>query len=245
MAVDVMEVLANMNNLRRTDNGALVRTSCILPSGSLLNVSVQPAIDGWIVCDEGAVVADAMAHGFDVDLSLKGLANKLSREGLRVEKGRIYSERVSSGELPFMVAYLATAAIEASRWLVNSAAKHSQRGVADLLNELVDRRYSEMRLNEPLEVFGNSSKSYAFGSVLLLPNRQKLILDPVNRNDGSIKSRLVANLDVAQARHENLVQRIVYDDSDNWEQQELALLSVGAPTIKISIVEEVVDRMAA
>ena len=129
---DVMEILADMNNLRRTDNGALVRTSCILPSGSLLNVSVQPAIDGWIVCDEGAVVADAMAHGFDVDFSIKGLTSRLSREGLRVEKGRIYSERVSSGELPYMIAYLATAAIEASKWLVNSAAKHSKSGVMDL-----------------------------------------------------------------------------------------------------------------
>lgn len=245
MVVDVMEVLADMSNLRRTDNGALVRTSCMLPSGSLLNVSVQPAIDGWIVCDEGAVVADAMAHGFDVDFSLKGLASRLSREGLKVEKGRIYSEKVSPGELPFMVAYLATSAIEASKWLVNNAAKHSRRGVADLLSDLVDRRYSEMRLHEPLEVLGNSSKSYEFNNVLLLPNRQKLILDPVNRNDGSIKSRLVANLDVAQAHHENLLQRIVYDESENWEQQELALLSVGAPTIKISRVEEVVDRMAA
>lgn len=240
-----MEVLADMYNLRRTDNSALVRTSCILPSGSLLNVSVQPAIDGWIVCDEGAVVADAIAHGFDVDFSLKGLASRLSREGLRIEKGRIYSERVSPGELPFMVAYLATSAIDASKWLLNNAAKHSRRGVADLLNELVDRRYSELRLHEPLEVFGNSSKRYAFDNVLLLPNRQRLILDPVKKNDGSIKSRLVANLDVAQAHHENLLQRIVYDESENWEQQELALLSVGAPTIKISRVEEVVDRMVA
>jgi len=237
--------LADMNNLRRTENGALVRTSCILPSGSLLNVSVQPAIDGWIVCDEGAVVSDAMAHGFDVDFSLKGLANKLSRDGLKVENGRIYSARVSSGELPFMVAYLATAAIEASRWLVNSAAKHSKLGIADVLKELVDRRYADIRLNEPLEVFGNSSKLYAFDNVLMLPNRKKLILDPVTRHDGSIKSRLVANLDVAQANHQNLIQRIVYDEEDGWEQQELALLSVGAPAIKMSMVEKVVDRMAA
>ncbi len=245
MAIDVMEVLADMTNLRRTENGALVRTSCVLPSGSLLNVSVQPAIDGWIVCDEGAVVADAMAHGFDVDLSLKGLASKLSRDGLRVEKGRIYSDRVSSGELPFMVAYLATAAIDASRWLLTSAAKRSKRSVADALTDLINRKYSDIRLRDPLELLGNSSKSYAFENVLILPNRQRLILDPVSRNDGSIKSRIVANLDVAQAGHQSLIQRIIYDDDEGWEQQELALLSVGAPTIKISKVEEVVDRLAA
>lgn len=240
-----MDVLADMTNLRRTENGALIRTSCILPSGSLLNVSVQPAIDGWIVCDEGAVVADAMSHGFDVDFSLRGLTNKLSREGLKVERGRVYSGRVSSGDLPFMVAYLATAAIEASRWLVNNASKHSKRDVSDMLNDLVNRRYSEIRLHDPLEVFGNSSKRYEFDNVLLLSGRRKLILDPGTRYDGSIKSRLVANLDVSQAGHENLIQRIIYDDGEGWEQQELALLNVGAPTIKMSRVEEVVDAMAA
>ena len=240
-----MEILADWTNLRRTENGAMVRTSCVLPSGTLLNVSVQPAMDGWIVSDEGSVVADVMAHGFDVELSLKGLSNKLSRIGLKVEKGRIFSERVSTSELPFMVAYLATESLDASKWLMKSAAQKSRRGVGDQLNELIDRKYAEFRLTEPLSILGNSSKQYRFENVLLLPTKERLILDPVTRHDGSIKSRLVANLDVKQANHEGLVQRIVYDNEEGWEQQELALLSVGAPTVSLSRVEEVVDRMAA
>ena len=52
-------------------------------------------------------------------------------------------------------------------------------------------------------------------------------------------------MDVAQAGHEDLIQRIVYDDADDWEQQELALLTVGAPTIKLSRVVDVVRRMVA
>jgi hypothetical protein len=98
---------------------------------------------------------------------------------------------------------------------------------------------------KPLSLTGESSKGYTFDNVLLLPSRERLILDPVTRHDGSIKSRLVANLDVARARHEGVIQRIVYDEDDGWEQQELALLAVGAPTVKISRLAEVVDRMAA
>lgn len=240
-----MEVLSNLTNIRRTENGAMVRTSCVLPSGSLLNVSVQPMMDGWIVCDEGSVVADVMAHGFNVDVSLTGLARKLSMNGLKVERGRIYSGRVSAGELPYMVAYLATAALDASKWLMNSASKHTRRGIVERVDEIIDRRYSDIRMTEPLSLLGHSSKSYSFDNVLILPSREKLILDPVTRHDGSIKSRLVANLDVSQAGHSGLIQRIVYDDDEGWEQQELALLTVGAPIIKLSRLTDVVDRMAA
>jgi hypothetical protein len=245
MVIDVMEVLSDWTNIRRTENGAMVRTSCVLPSGSLLNVSVQPMMDGWIVCDEGSVVADVLAHGFDVDFSLTGLARKLSRQGLKVEKGKIYSGRVISGELPYMVAYLATAALDASKWLMNNSSKHARRGVAERVDEIIDRRYSEIRMPEPLSLMGHSSKRYSFDNVLILPSREKLVLDPVTRHDGAIKSRLVANLDVAQAGHQGLIQRIVYDEDDGWEQQELALLTVGAPIVKLSRLTEVVDRMAA
>jgi hypothetical protein len=119
------------SGIKRTETSASVRTSCILPSGSLLNVSVQPAVDGWIVCDEGSVVADVESHGFDVAGSLRGLASKLTKLGLNVQGGKIYSNRVSTGDLPYAVAYLATAALDASRWLMAAASKSGKPSVAD------------------------------------------------------------------------------------------------------------------
>ena len=245
MTVDVMEVLAEWQQFRRTERGAVVRTSCILPSGSLLSVSVQPTIEGWIVCDEGSVVADVLGHGFDVDSSLKGFAMKLNKIGLHVEHGKIYSDRVSNGDLPYMVAYVATAALDAAKWLLTSASKSEKKSVETLLKQIINDRFNDYRMTEPLTLFGNSSKSYSFENVLILPSKKRLILDPVTRHDGSIKSRLVANLDVAQAGHADLIQRIVYDSDEDWEQQELALLAVGAPTVRLSRVEEVVERMVA
>ena len=117
MARDVMEVLAEWPQLVRTEHGALVRTSCIMPSGSLLSVSVQPAIDGWIVCDEGSAIWEAEAGGRSADDASTGLKSKLTKIGLKLENGKIYSGRVSSSELPYMVAYVATATLDAARWL--------------------------------------------------------------------------------------------------------------------------------
>ena len=128
---------------------------------------------------------------------------------------------------------------------MNAASKANKSDVADGLRLLVDGRFNEYRMAEPLTFSGKSSKSYSFENVLVLPSNGRLILDPVTRHDGSIKSRLVANLDVAQAGHENRVQRIVDDADDGWEQQELSLLAVGAPTIRLSRLAEVVERMVA
>lgn len=240
-----MEVLANWPSVSRTEHGAFVRTSCMLPSGSLLSVSVQPAIDGWIVSDEGSAAWDASSSGRDVDQALSGLRSVLAQKGLKLSNGKIYSPRVSSAELPYMVAYLATAALDASRWLLSRAEKKKSETIVDALPRHLLRRFPDLVLPDPLTLRGDTDKPYSFKNVLLLPDKRRVILDPVLRQDTSIKSRIVANIDVARARHENLLQHIVYDDSEDWSSAELALLTVGAPTVAFSRVDQVVERLAS
>ena len=186
-----------------------------------------------------------MGRGIDVKPSIRGLTSKMIHIGLKVENGKIYSGRVSTGELPYMVAYVATAALDAAHWLVGKSKASHASDIMDRLPRLLSDRYFDFLVSEPLTLKGRSEKIYSFSNVLLLPSRKRLLLDPVTRNDSAIKSRLVANLDVAQANHSQLLQHIVYDDSEKWEQQELALLAVGAPAIPLSRVASVVDRLAA
>ncbi len=245
MARDVMEVLAEWPQLVRTEYGALVRTSCIMPSGYLLSVSVQPVIDGWIVCGEGSAIWEAEAGGRSADDASTGLKSKLTKIGLKLENGKIYSGRVSSSELPYMVAYVATATLDAARWLRGRVKSQKSLTINEKLPRLIRRRFGDLLMPEPLTVAGSTENQYTFRNVLLLPDRRKLSLDPVSNQDSSIKSRVVANLDVARAQHDGLIQRIVYDDEDPWEQHDLALLTVGAPAIALSSVEGVIERMAA
>ena len=240
-----MEVIADWPQVSRTERGAFVRTSCVLPSGSLLQVSIQPAIDGWIVSDEGSATWEASSNGRDIEKSLRGLKSFLSHKGLKYSNGKIYSARVSSNELPYMVAYLATATLDASRWLIGRADQPKMETLVDQLPRYLQSKFPDLLLPEALSVRGDTDKDYVFKNVLLLPSRKKLILDPVIRQDSSIKSRIVANIDVSRANHKDLIQHIVYDDTEDWTQSELALLTVGAPTIAYSNVGEVVERLAA
>jgi len=189
------------NGVDDAERGAFVRTTCILPSGSLLSVSVQPAIDGWIVSDEGSAAWEASSSGRDVDDALAGLRSILAQKGLNLQNGKIYSPGVSSGELPYMVAYLATAALDASRWLTSKAAKAKSETIVDALPRHLRMKFPDFVMPEPLSLLGDTDKAYTFRNVLLLPDRRRLILDPVLRQDSAIKSRIVANIDVArQAR---------------------------------------------
>lgn len=245
MARDIMEVLAEWPQIARTERGAMVRTSCVFPSGSLLTVSVQPAIDGWIVSDEGAAAWEAEAGGHNVEDAMRGLKSRLTRQGLRVENGKIYSERVSASELPFMVAYLATATLDAARWLSGRARRSPKHDLTHELRQFLRQEFPDFLLTEPLSLLGSTEKSYTFSNVLRLPNRQRLLLDPVVRQDSSIKSRVVANIDVEKAKHANVIQRLVYDDDEDWTQPELALLAVAAPTVPFSQVGGVIRNLAA
>ncbi len=245
MAEDVMEVLAEWPQIARTERGAFVRTSCVFPSGSLLSVSVQPAIDGWIVSDEGSASWEASSGGKDIEAALRGLKNILTKKGLKLEGDKILSGRVRSSELPYMVAYLATASLEASKWLSSKAEKTKAETIVDMLPRHLRRKFPDLVMQEPLFLRGDTDKSYTFKNVLLLPNRNRLILDPVLRQDGSIKSRVIANIDVSRAKHKRLVQHIVYDEHEDWTEAELALLTVGAPAVSYSNVDDVVERLAA
>lgn len=174
-----------------------------------------------------------------------GLKSKLTKIGLKLENGKIYSGRVSSSELPYMVAYVATATLDAAHWLRGRVKPQKSLTIKEKLPLLIRRRFGYLLMPEPLTVAGSTENQHTFRNVLLLPDRRKLSLDPVSNQDSSIKSRVVANLDVSRAQHDGLIQRIVYDDGDPWEQHDLALLTVGAPAIALSSVEGVIERMAA
>lgn len=245
MVQDVMEVLAEWPQIMRTERGALVRTSCILPSGSLLAVSIQPVIDGWIVCDEGSAVWDAESGGRTVEHAIRGLKARLSGQGLKLENGKIYSSRVGAADLPYMVAYVATATLDAAKWLSGRAKATDRPDISERLPVLLRQEYPQLVAPEPITLRGDTDKAYTFKNVLVLPNRNRLILDPVLHQDGSIKSRVLANLDVSRAKPDKVIQRIVYDDQEDWSQQDLALLQVGAPAVAFTSVREMIDREAA
>jgi hypothetical protein len=93
-------------------------------------------------------------------------------------------------------------------------------------------------------IVGHSNKPHKFPNVLKLLGGKRLIVDPVANEASSINARVVANLDVKATEDPTLMQRIVYDDEDDWTPSDLNLLQVGAPVVAFSNVSEVIERLA-
>ncbi len=87
-------------------------------------------------------------------------------------------------------------------------------------------------------------KTHKFDYETFLPTHQRLLLDTVVPESSSISSVLAANLDVRQADLPKTVQRIVYDDGDNWKYSDLALLGLGAPVIPFTKFRPVLSKFA-
>jgi hypothetical protein len=50
---------------------------------------------------------------------------------------------------------------------------------------------------------------------------------------------------VKQAEHDGTIQRIVYDDQDDWKAADLSLLGLGATVIPFTKIRPVLGRLAA
>ena len=74
---------------------------------------------------------------------------------------------------------------------------------------------------------------------------RKLIIDPVANEASSINARVVANLDIKAIGNPNIIQRIVYDDQEEWSPVDLNLLQVGAIVVPFSHAGAVIEKLAA
>jgi hypothetical protein len=95
------------------------------------------------------------------------------------------------------------------------------------------------------KIIGASNKPHKFANVIILGGEKRLIIDPVSKDPTSINARVVANLDVRTARNPNLMQRIVYDDTEKWLASDLNLIQIGAPVVPFSRSEDVIKRIAS
>jgi hypothetical protein len=94
-------------------------------------------------------------------------------------------------------------------------------------------------------IIGGSNKEHAFDSIIFMPNGKRIVVDPVVHDMKSINARVVANMDVQRAGYDDLEQRIVYDDSDEWKASEINILQFGATVIPFSKAPRVLSRLAA
>jgi hypothetical protein len=90
---------------------------------------------------------------------------------------------------------------------------------------------------------GKSSRQYHFDHVVTLNGNRRLVGDAVLPDASSINSRAIANMDVGRLDDPSIIQRIVYDDEQEWDSADLNLLQMAATLVPYSKFERSLSRL--
>jgi hypothetical protein len=228
---------------KRVEDGIVVTTHCMYPSNSLVRVTVRGGGGTIVASDEGAALSEALAAGVEVRDYDRTLAHLVREQGLFIRKSMIFTPKMPIEAVPLAILHVANASQEVARWMFDHGKVKRTRDFKRALADFLSKRFDDRVVHGEF-VVGHSNKQHKFANVVSLPGEKKLIIDPVSNDSSSINARVVANLDVKSTGNPNIIQRIIYDDDDDWTAADLNLLQVGATAVPFSRASEVIERLA-
>jgi hypothetical protein len=234
--------LSEIASIKPVDDGLIATTHCMYPSNGLVQVRLRGGNNTIIASDEGGALGEATSAGIPVHD--RALAQLVKDQGLFIRENLIFSPKMPIEAAPLAILLVANASQEVARWLFDHTKIKRTRNFKDLLTEFLLKRFDN-RVSHAA-IAGHSLKLHKVSNVIELEQHKRLIIDPVANEPSSINARVVANLDVKAVNDPLIIQRLVYDDEDDWAAADLNLLQVvGAPVVPFSRLSEVIERIAA
>jgi hypothetical protein len=236
--------LAELASIKQIDDGFVATTHCMYPSNGLVQVTVRGGLDTIVASDEGGALGEALSAGLEVTNYDRSLAHLVKDQGLLLKNGVIYSPPMPRAAAPLAIVLVANASQEVARWMYDHLKIKRTRDFKSMVSDFLVQRFDK-RVSHNEVVVGNSNKRHKFANVVDLGHDRKLIIDPVANEASSINARVVANLDIKAIGNPNIIQRIVYDDQEEWSPVDLNLLQVGAIVVPFSHAGAVIEKLAA
>jgi hypothetical protein len=225
--------------------GYVITTHCQMPNGSLVRVRVRQVADSWVVSDGGSALEEAVASGIDKPQFGLNVRRVLRDKGLTFVDGRIETPRIGSESLFNGVVVIANTARDIAETLIYHGGADGSDTLEKRARRILVGRFHTWVLSKPVIINGASEREHKFDNALDLPDGRKILVDVVKHQGNSINSAVVANLDVRRLDNPKLVQRIVFDPSENWRNEEIALLGVGAVPVALPALGDAIARIAA
>ena len=219
-------------------NGAVaVTTSCLYPSNAMVTVYVRGGPNGAVVSDDGRAIDELTALNRDITNVDKFLSRFCNRSGLKAENGKITSARVSAQQLPASIVLVANASAAAVVWGVDKLKLRRRRNLREELERLLKLSFPSEIIEKKRHIEGKSTRHYRFDTVIRL-NERLLLIDPVMPDANSINSHAIAHLDVRQREDDTIIQRLIFDDEEDWSAADLNLLQMTATLVPLSRVNQ-------
>jgi hypothetical protein len=234
--------LDRLAEVQATTDGVRVTTHCMYPSNGLVRVYARGGINTVVVTDDGEAIGEALSAGIPAsEIFDRTLSNITRDQGVGIRNGVLFTPPLPIQAAPIAILSVANAAKQVAEWLYDHAKIKRTRDFRAMLTEFLQKTFED-RVEHDTAIPG-VYKPHKFANVISLEGNRKLIVDPVSPEASSINSRVVANLDVKAVGNPSILQRIVYDDDDEWSAADLNLLQMGATVIPFSRSREVIQRI--
>ena len=233
------EVLAERNGF------VSVPTHCLYPSKSSVVVYVSGGEASAVVSDEGGAIDELSAHNRIVPNPDSFLRRFCRPSGLVARDGIIHCHPIEDHQLLSAVVLVANASSAAAHWGLEHLKHRRTRDLRQALLSVLERRFSVDRIDTGRRLQGKSTRTYRFGHVVRMNGERLLVVDSVIPDPSSINAHAVAHLDLGQLGDHNIVQRIVYDEQDEWRAADLNLLQMATTLVPFSRFESSLDRLRA
>lgn len=227
---EIITILREEGMCHKSPSGILVPTHCLYPSNAPVVVEIAGATQ-FTVSDKGGAIDTIAAHGIQITSPARVLQPYAEKYGLRVSNdGKLFVGELTAGELYSAIVFVANASKEAALLTIGRHRQSQRERFKEEMSLRLKERYG-VRYQRDVRILGASNKPHIFdGQIDLLDDRRVLLSTAID-DGNSINAVVVANIDVRARRDSRLIQRIVYDDSDDWRSESLLLLSQGAPTV--------------
>jgi hypothetical protein len=190
-----------------------------------------------------AAIAEIAAHGLEISNPEPYLRPFYSPRGLRVSGAKIHTAPIPAEFLATAISLVATTASVAAFFAVRTFKHRVRRDLRRELRELLEGRFSRTSVQEEIHLTGLSGRSYRFEFVVNIGKNRNLVLDSIFPEATAINTRTVAHFDLAQAKNPLFVQRMVYDQTDDWAASDMALLQMAAELVPFTRFSQNLDSI--
>ena len=222
-----------------------VATHCLYPSNSAVTAFITGGpVNGFVVSDNGGAINVLTDRGITVSDPDALLKRFCRHRGLHASQGAIVTRQVPVAALVPAIIFVANAASEAAHWGVAELKPRHHRDVKKALRDLLSARYSNEHIRSQVPLTGESTRQYTFDHIVSVDGHE-LVVDAVTPDGNAVNAKTIAHLDLARKNDPKLIQRIVYDEQDEWRAADLHLMQSAAPLIQLGSLGQTLDQMRA
>lgn len=235
-AMNLEQQLLSLVRVHPIDGGWAVDTTCLLPTGEVVTVTVRGGDREATVSDDGLAVAEIENVGADLHDPDRSLRRYASRYGVNIKNGQFFL-RVPTDEAGAAVMLVANAVSDAVSSEISKARLTPVRDIRKALSDFLRMRLPQ--LGEHKDRLAGKYATHEFQHVYEGSERKrKLIVDAVLPEPSSINSRIVAHIDVKQEYGHQIDQYIVFDDTARWTTDKLGLMQLAASLVPFSQIDQ-------